>query len=119
MTHRPQTGGATGLVGDPAGRMTERQLAEKLQVELNTLKLTQAVQKFFNSAAAYAEDRSSTQPSTLPAVQVLNNLTWLKDVNLLDFLRTTGIHFRVNNMLTRDRYGLIHHHYPPDLALTV
>ncbi|KAI9569677.1 hypothetical protein HD554DRAFT_2249381 [Boletus coccyginus] len=95
-------GGATGLVGDPSGRMTERQLAEKLQVELNTLKLTQAVQRFFSSAAAYAEDRSSTQLSTPPAVQVLNNLTWLKDVNLLDFLRTTGIHFRVNNMLTRD-----------------
>jgi len=99
--------------------MAERQLAERPQVELNTLKLTQAVQKFFSSAAAYADDRLSTRPSTLPAVRVLNNLTWLKDVNLLDFLRTTGIHFRVNNMLTRDRYGLIHHHYPSDLALAV
>ncbi|KAG6380564.1 hypothetical protein JVT61DRAFT_4926 [Boletus reticuloceps] len=95
-------GGATGLVGDPSGRMTERQLAEETQIELNTPKLTQAIQKFFSSAATYAKDRLSTQSSTLPPLQVLNNLSWLKDVNLLDFLRTTGTHFRVNNMLTRD-----------------
>ncbi|KAF8556385.1 hypothetical protein OG21DRAFT_1437203, partial [Imleria badia] len=95
-------GGATGLVGDPSGRMTERQLAEKTQIELNTNKLAQGIQKFFSNAATYAKDRLSTQSSTLPALQVLNNFTWLKDVNLLDFLRTTGIHFRVNNMLTRD-----------------
>ncbi|KAF8135393.1 hypothetical protein EV363DRAFT_1159128 [Boletus edulis] len=95
-------GGATGLVGDPSGRMTERQLAEETQIELNTPKLTQAIQKFFSSAATYAKDRLSAQSSTLPPLRVLNNLSWLKDVNLLDFLRTTGIHFRVNNMLTRD-----------------
>ena len=99
--------------------MAERQLAEKTQTELNTVKLAQAIQKFFNNAAMYAKDRLSTQSSTLPALQVLNNFTWLKDVNLLDFLRTTGIHFRVNNMLTRDRYGLIHRHYLPDSALAV
>lgn len=105
------------MVGDPSGRTTERQLAEKAQTELNTLNLSQAVQKFFNSAATYAKDRLSTQPSGLPEVQVLNNLTWLKDVNLLDFLRTTGIHFRVNNMLARDRYDVIQPCYPSDMEL--
>ncbi|KAG6375378.1 hypothetical protein JVT61DRAFT_2934 [Boletus reticuloceps] len=50
-------GGATGLVGDPSGRMTERQLAEETQIELNTPKLTQAIQKLFSSAATYAKDR--------------------------------------------------------------
>ena len=99
--------------------MIERQLAEKAQIELNTVKLAQAIQRFFNGATTYAKDRLSNQSSTLPAMQVLNNLTWLKDVNLLDFLRTTGIHFRVNSMLTRDRYGLILRHYPPDLAPAV
>ncbi|KAG9316641.1 hypothetical protein JVU11DRAFT_2695 [Chiua virens] len=95
-------GGATGLVGDPSGRMTERELSEKAQIELNTLNLTRAIQKFFASAATYAKDRLSTQSPALPTVQVLNNLTWLEDVNLLDFLRTTGVHFRVNSMLARD-----------------
>lgn len=99
--------------------MTERQLAEKTQIELNTLKLAQAIQRFFGSAATYAKDRLSTQSSTLPAVQVLNNLTWLKDVNLLDFLRTTGVHFRVSNMLTRDRYDLTRHRYPSNLVPAV
>ncbi|KAF9227330.1 tyrosyl-tRNA synthetase [Gyrodon lividus] len=95
-------GGATGLVGDPSGRTAERELSEKTQIELNTLKLIEAIQRFFSRAATYAKNKLSTQESTLLEVQVLNNLTWLKDINLLDFLRTTGIHFRVNNMLARD-----------------
>ena len=99
--------------------MTERQLAEKAQIELNTEKLAQAIQNFFCSAAEYAKDRLSTRSSCLPSLQVLDNLTWLKNVNLLDFLRTTGIHFRVNNMLTRDRYGCIHCRYLLDLVLAV
>ncbi|KIJ18687.1 hypothetical protein PAXINDRAFT_8930 [Paxillus involutus ATCC 200175] len=95
-------GGATGLVGDPSGRMTERELSEKNQIELNTLNLVEAIQRFFSRATTYARDKLSNRGSTLPDVQVLNNLTWLKDTNLLDFLRTAGIHFRVNNMLARD-----------------
>ncbi|KIJ67809.1 hypothetical protein HYDPIDRAFT_107314 [Hydnomerulius pinastri MD-312] len=82
--------------------MTERELSEKAQIELNTLKLTEAIQRFFTRAAAYANNKLSTQNPALPEVQVLNNFSWLKDVNLLDFLRTTGIHFRVNSMLARD-----------------
>ncbi|KAF9241607.1 hypothetical protein BU15DRAFT_87184 [Melanogaster broomeanus] len=96
------TDSATGLVGDPSGRMTERELSEKAQIELNTLTLAEALQSFFSRAATYAKDKWSIQGSIIPEVQVLNNLTWLKDVNLLDFLRTTGIHFRVNHMLARD-----------------
>jgi tyrosyl-tRNA synthetase len=84
--------------------MTERELSEKNQIELNTLNLVEAIQRFFSRATTYARDKLSNRGSTLPDVQVLNNLTWLKDTNLLDFLRTAGIHFRVNNMLARDRY---------------
>ncbi|KAH7888672.1 hypothetical protein F5I97DRAFT_1854505 [Phlebopus sp. FC_14] len=95
-------GGATGLVGDPSGRTTERELSKKAQIELNTRQLTEAIQKFFNRAATYANGKLSTKESSLPGVEILNNLSWLKDVNLLDFLRTTGVHFRVNSMLGRD-----------------
>ncbi|KAH7913681.1 hypothetical protein BJ138DRAFT_1058546 [Hygrophoropsis aurantiaca] len=95
-------GGATGLVGDPSGRMTERALSEKAQIELNTMKLTEAIKKFFSRATAYAQERYPSRPSLPTDVQILNNIDWLRNLNLLDFLRTTGVHFRVNYMLAKD-----------------
>ncbi|KAI6021455.1 hypothetical protein BKA83DRAFT_8081 [Pisolithus microcarpus] len=95
-------GGATGLVGDPSGRLTERELSDAAQVEFNASKLTAAIGRFFSQAAVYAAARGSTQRSAIPEVQVLNNITWLKDLNLLDFLRSTGTRYRVNQMIARD-----------------
>ncbi|KAH7926736.1 hypothetical protein BV22DRAFT_1086469 [Leucogyrophana mollusca] len=94
-------GGATGLVGDPSGRMTERALSEQAQIELNTLKLTEAIQKFFSRATEYALDKfpSKSSPQEL---QILNNIDWLRNLNLLEFLRSTGVHFRVNHMLAKE-----------------
>ncbi|KAG6334658.1 hypothetical protein ID866_4425 [Astraeus odoratus] len=95
-------GGATGLVGDPSGRLTERELSKDAQIEFNAVQLARAINKFFERAVEYASCKVTSQLSTIPQIQVLNNVNWLKDLNLLDFLRNTGIHFRVNNMLARD-----------------
>ncbi|KAG1751580.1 uncharacterized protein EDB91DRAFT_1045171 [Suillus paluster] len=94
-------GGATGLVGDPSGRMMERSLSEKAQIQSNTTKLTESIQQFFSRATEYALDKVPSL-TTSAQLQVVNNLDWLKELNLLDFLRSTGIHFRVNHMLARD-----------------
>ncbi|KAG1813714.1 hypothetical protein EV424DRAFT_1473429 [Suillus variegatus] len=95
-------GGATGLVGDPSGRMMERSLSERAQIESNTVKLTDSIQQFFSRATEYALDKAPSL-ATFSQLQVVNNIDWLKELNLLDFLRSTGIHFRVNHMLARDR----------------
>lgn len=99
-----QIGGATGLVGDPSGRLTERERSEATQIEFNSVKLADAIHKFFDRAATYAAHKYSISQETIGDVQVLNNISWLKDLNLLDFLRNTGVHFRINHMLGRDRY---------------
>ncbi|KAG2362308.1 hypothetical protein BDR07DRAFT_1451242 [Suillus spraguei] len=98
-------GGATGLVGDPSGRAMERSLSEKAQIESNTIELTDSIKQFFSRATEYALDKAPSL-TTLPQLQVVNNLDWLKELNLLDFLRSTGIHFRVNHMLARDSVKL-------------
>jgi tyrosyl-tRNA synthetase len=82
--------------------MTERSLSEKAQIEYNTAALMEAIQQFFSRAAEYALHKVPS-PTTPAQIQVVNNLDWLKELNLLDFLRSTGIHFRVNHMLARDR----------------
>jgi tyrosyl-tRNA synthetase len=82
--------------------MKERSLSEKTQIESNAITLTDSIQQFFSRATEYALEKAPAL-STSTQLQVVNNLDWLKELNLLDFLRSTGIHFRVNHMLARDR----------------
>ncbi|KAG1870147.1 hypothetical protein DFJ58DRAFT_764890 [Suillus subalutaceus] len=88
-------GGATGLVGDPSGRMIERSLSEKAQIESNTVKLTDSIQQFFSRATEYALDKAPSL-TTFTQLQVVNNLDWLKELNLLDFLRGDSVKLRMS-----------------------
>lgn len=92
-------------MGDPSSRWSERELSEAVQIESNTIKLTAAVQKFFERATTYAVSKMPLPSLVCSEIQVLNNIDWFRDLKLLDFLRTTGVHFRVNHMLARDRHG--------------
>jgi len=99
----PLIGGATGLVGDPSGRDTERPLSELFKVEHNVNALSTAVLDFFKNAAKYATSRHpelAFQISTMPKVH--SNLEWFQGMGLLEFLRTVGVHARVNTMIARE-----------------
>ena len=85
----PLIGGATGMIGDPSGKSSERKLLGTDELTENTRRLTTQVEKFF------ATDEG-------PPVQVVNNLDWLGGVRLLEFLRDVGKHFAVNQMIQRD-----------------
>ena len=82
-------GGATGMIGDPSGKASERKLLGSEEVAANTTQLAGQLSRFFA-----ADDG--------PAVEVVNNLDWLGGLTLLDFLRDTGKHFAVNQMIQRD-----------------
>ncbi len=75
-------GGATGRIGDP--RPTEeRQIKSYEEIESNTKKITNQVEKLFG-------------------FEVVNNYDWCKDINFIDFLRDYGKYFSVNYMLDKD-----------------
>ncbi|KZT72083.1 hypothetical protein DAEQUDRAFT_664957 [Daedalea quercina L-15889] len=95
-------GGATGLIGDPSGRSTERPLAAATVVEDNVRALSQAIQRFFAGALEYARNRLPSSKTDISAPDVRNNLDWFKGMGLLEFLRMVGIHHRVNNMVARE-----------------
>jgi len=98
-------GGATGLVGDPSGRKLEREPADAQQVESNINSISAAVRKFFTRALQYAQRRAPagiTLEVTPPILQ--SNITWHQGFGMLEFLRTVGIHARVNAMISRDRH---------------
>ncbi len=83
-------GGGTGLIGDPSGKTKERRLLSRAQVEENLQGIRAQLERFLDF-----ETRDN------PA-QIVNNLDWLGDLTLIDFLRDVGKHFTVNYMLAKE-----------------
>ena len=75
-------GGGTGMIGDPRPT-TERAMITKEQVSKNIAGLKEQVEKLFG-------------------FEVVNNYDWIKDINVLDFLRDYGKYFNINYMLDKD-----------------
>ncbi|GGE39601.1 tyrosine--tRNA ligase 1 [Pullulanibacillus camelliae] len=90
--HRPiaLVGGGTGLIGDPSGRSSERQLNEQNIVEDWGNKLKQQLSRFLNFTDG---DNKAL---------LANNYDWLGKLTLISFLRDIGKHFPVNYMLSKD-----------------
>lgn len=82
-------GGATGTIGDPSGRQTERQLQTLEQVQHNVEALTAQMKKLFDFGGN-------------SEVKMVNNYDWTHKVNIIDFLRDYGKNFSVNSMLAKD-----------------
>jgi tyrosyl-tRNA synthetase len=83
-------GGGTGLIGDPSGKTSERQLLSKDQLAANLEGIREQLARFLDF------ERSSN-----PAL-LLNNADWLATISMVDFLRDVGKHFTVNYMLAKD-----------------
>ena len=75
-------GGGTGMIGDPRPT-TERAMISKEEVNKNFEGLKAQVERIFG-------------------FEVVNNYDWIKDINVLDFLRDYGKYFNINNMLDKD-----------------
>ncbi|WP_042170709.1 tyrosine--tRNA ligase [Paenibacillus gorillae] len=89
--HRPVIliGGATGTIGDPSGRQTERSLQTMEQVQANVDALTAQLKKLFVTEG----DNE---------VRMVNNYDWTHKINVIDFLRDYGKNFSINTMLAKD-----------------
>ncbi|MGA0113899.1 MAG: tyrosine--tRNA ligase [Candidatus Nanopelagicaceae bacterium] len=89
--HKPiaLVGGATGLVGDPSGRNSERTLNEVEVVNDWVGKIRKQLEGFL--------DFSGSNPAIMA-----NNLDWTAPVSAIQFLRDVGKHFSVNQMLARE-----------------
>lgn len=90
--HKPMAlvGGATGLIGDPSFKAQERKLNTSDVVGGWVDKLKAQVSKFIDFDAGEN------------SAKVINNLDWVGDINVLDFLRDVGKYFSVNNMIQKE-----------------
>ena len=89
--HRPiaLVGGGTGMIGDPSGKTSERQLLTAEQVAQNARGIHGQLERFLDFEG----------PS---AARMRDNAAWLTSLHLVDFLRDVGKHFTVNYMLQKD-----------------
>ncbi len=90
--HKPiaLVGGATGMVGDPSGKSTERNLLDEDALRHNQ----ECVGK---QLALFIDFDSKTRPA-----EMVNNYDWFKDMGFLRFIREVGKHIPVNYMLAKD-----------------
>ena len=84
-------GGGTGMIGDPSGRSSERNLLDSSVIDENVEGIRGQLARFLDF------DETISNPAKL-----INNADWLGQTNLLDFLRDVGKHFSVNSMLGRE-----------------
>ena len=82
-------GGGTGMIGDPSGRSTERNLLDGPTLEANLAAIRSQLERFLDFT-----------PRT--GATMVNNLDWLGKLSLIDFLRDTGKHFTIPYMLAKD-----------------
>ena len=79
-------GGATGLIGDPDGKLDERNLKALGEIAQNKQEIARQYRVVFDG-------RDFT---------VVDNYDWFKDINFLDFLRDIGKHVPMSQMLGRE-----------------
>ncbi len=83
-------GGGTCMIGDPSGRSAERNLLTRDEVVYN-------VECIKAQLAHFLDFEVKTNPA-----KIVNNMDWLGQLNMIDFLRDTGKHFTINTMLAKD-----------------
>lgn len=90
--HRPVAlvGGATGMIGDPSFKASERKLNTEDTVNEWVEKIRRQVSPFL--------DFDCGENSAIAA----NNYDWFGGMNVLTFLRDIGKHFSVNQMINKE-----------------
>ncbi len=83
-------GGGTTMIGDPSGKSEVRRTMTLEEIKSNGEKILVQLGRY----VAFGEGQGL----------FLNNADWLLGLNYIDFLRTTGKHFKVNEMIRSEAY---------------
>ncbi len=91
--HKPiaLVGGATGMIGDPSGKSSERNLLDETTLRRNQ----EAIKKQLSHFLDFESDAEN-------AAEMVNNYDWMKDFSFLGFIRDVGKHITVNYMMAKD-----------------
>jgi tyrosyl-tRNA synthetase len=83
-------GGATGCIGDPSGKASERQLLTRELIDHNIACIK-------TQLASVLDFETKVNPARL-----VDNASWTANITFIDFLRDIGKHFSVNQMIQKE-----------------
>ena len=91
--HKPiaLVGGATGMIGDPSGKSSERNLLDEKTLRHNQ----EAIKKQLSHFLDFESNADN-------AALLVNNYDWMKEFTFLEFIRDVGKHITVNYMMAKD-----------------
>lgn len=91
--HKPVAlvGGATGMIGDPSGKSSERNLLNEDTLRHNQECVRAQLSQFLDFSSG--EDNEAV---------MVNNYDWMKEFSFLGFIRDVGKHITVNYMMAKD-----------------
>src|SRR5690606_30145594 len=91
--HKPYAlvGGATGMIGDPSGKSSERNLLDEETLRHNQNAINKQLSRFLD----FESDAGN-------AAVLVNNYDWMKNFSFLEFIRDVGKHITVNYMTAKD-----------------
>ena len=91
--HQPiaLVGGATGMIGDPSGKSSERNLMDEATLKKNESCIKEQLSQFLSF-----DDKFSNHAI------IKNNYDWMKDFSFLNFIRDIGKHITINYMKSKD-----------------
>ncbi|HEY3287088.1 MAG TPA: tyrosine--tRNA ligase [Gemmatimonadaceae bacterium] len=89
--HRPiaLVGGGTGMIGDPSGKASERQLLSLDEIDANVAGIRAQLERFLDFSGARG-------------ARMVDNGEWLRALRAVDFMRDVGKHFTINLMMQKD-----------------
>lgn len=83
-------GGATGRIGDPSGKDTQRPFLSDEIIKNNSDGLKKSYSKFIS----FGENKTDSV--------LVDNYDWFKGIGYLEFLREVGANYSINKMLSKD-----------------
>ncbi|KQR93347.1 tyrosine--tRNA ligase [Chryseobacterium sp. Leaf180] len=91
--HKPiaLVGGATGMIGDPSGKSSERNLLDEQTLNHYVDCLQNQLSRFLNFEGN-GENKA----------ELVNNYDWMKKISFLDFAKNVGKNITVNYMMAKD-----------------
>ncbi|EDV28318.1 uncharacterized protein TRIADDRAFT_21492, partial [Trichoplax adhaerens] len=97
-------GGSTGLIGDPSGRLKERDPLSINTVTHNVQEIQCQISDLLHNDFNMWSDKDQLlfKQSRNFGDVILNNATWYENFNIVNFLSSVGRHFRMGAMLSRD-----------------
>ncbi|CAN7939358.1 unnamed protein product, partial [Ixodes hexagonus] len=95
-------GDSTAQIGDPSGRLTERDKMEDDVIERNVTGIRDNLEIIFGHHEEHFWKGDASKPSvTLSPLRIVRNSDWYNGQGVIPFLGTVGRHFRLGKMMSR------------------